>query len=831
MDRFEKRFELKPQDVEPVIDFSRLDFNSTAELSPLEEIIGQDRAVKALELGLGINDTGYNIYMAGGSGMGKKALGKSMVLQKAKEESTPSDWIYVNNFTQEDRPLAISLSAGQGRIFKKEMEDLINRLKDDVPRAFRQEDFSKEKQRLNIQYENQGKEIFNKLEQIANEKNLIIQEMPDGRILMIPKKGDRPMSTEEFDTLSQQEKDTISKNQTEVGQIVANVFNQQREISQKLREEVRSIERNFAARLIEPAINEIIAKYNNPKLHTWLIRVKEHMIENLNRFQDKESAQQPNAFAAMMGLPGASTDELTTEYSVNVVVDNSDTQGAPVVIEESPNFKNLFGTIYGTFDRTGRLFTSFRNIKAGSLLRANGGYLIFNLMEAIVEPLVWKELKRTLKSGELEYHMYDPFGVFATTSLRPEPIPLKIKLVVLGNPLLYHLLQLYDEDFPELFKVKADFSPDLDSVNNLELTMARFIQKLSKTDKVKPFDAFAVGELVKIGCRITGDKNKITSEMSRLADVAREASFWAAKEEKQIVGVEHVRKAMEEKIYRSNLIAERIREYIKDGVLLVDIQGTVTGQINGLGVIQLGDYSFGKPSRITASVGIGTAGIINIERESRLSGSSFDKAMLIIEGFLRNKYASRHPLSLSASIAMEQSYGMIEGDSATIAELICLLSAFASVPLRQDIAITGSVNQMGQIQAVGGVTQKVEGFYEVCKIIGFSGTQGVCIPASNVRNLVLRREVIDAIKDGKFHVWAINSVDEAIEIFTGIEAGSVDKEQSFHWRVKQRLQQMLDVAKHQHQFSVEREYPGYQNYPRPPQDPRPRLPGDEDNPV
>ncbi|NLP03626.1 MAG: AAA family ATPase [Fibrobacter sp.] len=824
MTDFQKRFELSPQDAEPSIQYDRLDFSSTDELEPLDEIVGQPRAVRALELGLGIDASGYNIYMSGMSGMGKKAMVKKLLLDKAEKSPVPPDWIYVNNFKQEDRPLAISIEPGKGKELKKDMEELVSRLKEDVPRAFQQEDFSKEKMRLTEQYEYMGKEAFEKLDRMAMEKNLFLQETPDGRIVLIPKKGDRPMSAEEFEALSQQEKDDLSNDQQDVSRMVAEVINRQREIGQKLRDEVRKIERDFASRLISPAIDEIINKYQNEKLQKWLASIKEHMIENLNRFRTRESGQQ-QALASLIGA--VPPDDSFSDYAINVVVDNSELKGAPVIIEESPNYKNLFGTITGTFDRTGRLFTNFLQIKSGSILRANGGYLVFNLMEALIEPLVWKELKSTLKSGELEYHIYDPFGVFSTSSLRPEPIQIKVKLVVVGTPLIYHLLQLYDEDFPELFKVKAEFAPELDQINNPELLIGRFVQSQRKKHSTLSFDPHAVAEIVKIGARLAGEKEKITSELSRVADIIRESDFWARKESAQMVGVQHVRKAVEEKIYRSNLIAEKMRELIANGTLLIGVDGLRIGQANGLSIIQLGDYAFGRPSRITASVGVGAAGIINIERESHLSGSSFDKAILILEGYMRNKYASKHPLSLSASLAMEQSYGLIEGDSATVAELVCLLSAFAGIPLRQDIAITGSVNQWGQIQAVGGVTQKVEGFYEVCKQIGLTGNQGVCIPQSNVRHLVLRHEILDAMRDGRFHIWAVKDVDEAIELLTGTPAGNIDKQDTFHWRVDQRLLEMLDIVKQQKTVSIEREYPAWRIPSEGSRDPRPRFPGEE----
>lgn len=818
--------ELGPEDTQPTIQFSLLNFDSTDELTPLDEITGQPRAIKALEVGLGIRDFGFNIYMSGMSGMGRMALVKQVLKTKASEDKTPPDWIYVNNFDDPDVPLSISMKPGTGRELKKDMEELTERLREEVPRAFRQEDFTKEKQRLNMYYENQGREAFLKLEQIANQKNLLVQEMVDGRIIMIPKKDDRPMTPDEFESLSKEEKDAISKDQEEVGQIANTVLNQQAEFSQKLRDDVRQIERDFASKLIYPAIDKIAAKYEGEKLHRWLEKVKQHMIDNLQNFREKEASQQQMAMNAMLGIPPP-PEEILDQYSVNVVVDNSGVKGAPVIFEESPNYKNLFGTIYGFFDRSGHLFTNYMNIRAGSILKANGGYIVFNLVDALIEPLVWKELKRTIRSGEHQYQMYDPFGVFATSSLRPEPIPLNIKLIVVGNPLLYHLFQFYDEDFAEIFKIKADFASELDGIEQPEMVIARFIRKLKDSNDLLGFDPGAVAELCTISTRMSGEKGKLTGEMSKLADIIREASFWAKQDKSSLVRTEHVQKAIDEKIYRSNLIAERLREYITNGTILLNVEGKVTGQINGLSVVQLGDYSFGRPTRVTASIGVGTAGIINIERESRLSGSSYDKAMMILEGYLRSIYATQHPISLSASITMEQSYGIIEGDSATIAELLCLLSAISGIPLRQDIAITGSVNQRGEIQAVGGIIQKVEGYFDVCKMVGLTGEQGVCIPHSNVRNLILRHDVVNAIREKKFHIWAISSVNEAIELLTGMKSGSVDEEGTFHQVVDSKFKAILNSLKEQKAYLLEREITPYPSAGPQQRDPRPRFPGED----
>jgi len=472
----------------------------------------------------------------------------------------------------------------------------------------------------------------------------------------------------------------------------------------------------------------------------------------------------------------------------------------------------------------GMLVTDFTHIKAGSLLRANGGYLVFDIREALKEPLVWKELKRTVQTGSLEYHMYDPFGVFATSALKPEPIPLNVKLIVHGTPLLYYLLEIYDEDFPEIFKVKADFASVLENQADPFVVLARFIQKLVKDDHLIAFRADAIVELARAGARVAQDRKKLTARFGQIADLAREAVFWARREKSELVTADHMRKAAEDKIFRSNLIESNIQELIRNRTLLIDLEGRKTGQVNGLSVVQLGDYAFGRPIRVTASVGVGAAGIINIERESKLSGRSFDKAMLILEGYLRNQYAARRPIALSASLAMEQSYGPIEGDSASIAELLCLLSAIGQIPLRQDIAVTGSVNQWGQVQAVGGVSEKVEGFFEACRQNGLTGQQGVCLPEANIRHLVLRPGVLDALHQGRFHIWAIRTVDEGLSLLSTVPAGATGETGSFHWSVEQQLVRMAEALREQ-AVAVERELQPALYIPEGMRDPRPGLPG------
>lgn len=826
MDAQHRIRELTAEDVDLQFDPQWLGFATTEELPPLDGMVGQPRALRALDLGLGIHDGGYNVYVSGTSGMGLQQELRRVLEKRASEQPKSDDWVYVNNFDHPDHPIALSLKAGHGNTLRRDIEQLVQRLRDEVPKAFRQEDFSREKQRINHQYESKLRDLFRELEQFADQQSLIVQQTPDGNLLMVPKKDDRPMRPEEFDKLSQEEKDEVAAKQQELGQKARSVFARQRDIRRQLRTGVQNVEYEFASRLIGPAVDEIVAKYqDNERLSQWLAKLKANMTENLDRFQDKGGEQQ-NPLSALMGGSGQRPEEGFSDYEVNVVVDNSTTEGAPLIMENSPNYKNLFGTIHGTMDRAGRLTTNFTHIGAGSLLRANGGYLVFDLLEALIEPLVWKELKRTIRSGLLEYHMYDPFGVFVTSSLKPEPIPLRLKLVVTGTPLIYYLLHLYDEDFREIFKVKADFSTEIDLENDTGKALGQLVKKMSIDDNVMPLEREAVVELVRAAARLAGDKSKLSGELARLGDLVREATYWARQDGAVAVGKGHIRQAIDERVFRSDLIAAKIRELIGNGTLLITLDGKAVGQVNGVSVIQLGDYMFGRPSRVTASVGIGTSGIVNIERESKLSGSSFDKAMLILEGYVRNRYAAHHPVALSAGIAMEQSYGMIEGDSASVAELVCLLSAIGCIPLRQDIAVTGSVNQWGQVQAVGAVSEKVEGFFDVCAQKELTGRQGVCIPEANIKNMLLRPDVVEAVRQGRFHVWTVSHVDQVLELLCGIRAGDIDKEQTGHWYVDQRLREMADMLRDHKGAVHEKPTPALAGA-TPSRDPRPPLPGRE----
>jgi ATP-dependent Lon protease len=494
--------------------------------------------------------------------------------------------------------------------------------------------------------------------------------------------------------------------------------------------------------------------------------------------------------AVLPMLPAATDRNPYLEYDVNVVVDNAKTNGPPIIVESAPTYLNLFGTIERVVDRFGRVVTNFTRIKSGSFLRAHGGYLIFSLDDALTEPAVWKVLKRTLRSGRIEMETYEPFALFSASGLRPEPVQVNTKVIVVGSAFLYHLLHNWDEDFHEIFKIRADFSPVMPLDEEHHKAYACWVADLCNEENLPHFDPSAIDRLVQFGARQAGDREKVLASRSAIADLAREAAFWARKEDGQLVSQRHVDEALRSRTFRSNRIEEDIREMISNGTILVDLQGMKMGQVNGLSVMEIGGYSFGRPSRVTASVGMGQAGIVNIERESHLSGSIHDKGVLILAGYLRNRFGQNQPLALSASLCFEQSYSGVEGDSASSTELYALLSRLADIPLRQDIAVTGSVNQWGEIQAVGGVNEKIEGFFDVCRTVGLTGKQGVLIPEANVRHLILREDVISAVADGKFHIYPVRTIDQGLAILAGMAAKPGEREDPVNSRVAARLKEL-----------------------------------------
>jgi ATP-dependent Lon protease len=762
------------------------EFTETSELVPGQDFAGQERALAALELGLGVSGGGFNIFVSGLSGAEKLNALKQWVAERMEGVPTPGDWIYVHNFQHPDAPRALYLVAGKGTRLRQMMRNLVKSLKEDLPKAFRQEAFDREKALLREKYTSQAQELNAQFERLVRERGFALKGGPGGSVQFIPLVNGKPLkSAEDFAQLREAEQQEIDKRMQELVSEMADLANKQREVMRQMETDIRAVERRFCEQLLAPLVAAIEREINNEKVSAYLVEVREYILENLEDFKEGASGPLPFPF-------GAHRQERDPflEYDVNVVVDNSETQGAPVLVESSPTYLNLFGTIERVVDRFGRVVTNFTRIKSGSLLRAHGGYLIFSLEDALMEPAVWRVLRWTLRSGRIEMETYEPFALFSASGLKPEPVEINTKVIVVGSPFLYHLLYAWDEGFREIFKVRADFRAVMELEESHRLAYARWVAKLCSEEGLPHFDRGAVERILEFGARQAGDREKILASYAEVADLVREGAYWARREDKQIVSRRHVEQALESRIFRSNRIEEEIRELIAKGTILIDINGKKVGQVNGLSVLDIGGYAFGRPSRVTASVAMGQAGIINIERESHLSGSVHDKGVLILSGYLRNRYGQDKPLALSASLCFEQSYSGVEGDSASLAELYALLSRLADAPIRQEIAVTGSVNQWGEVQAIGGVNEKIEGFFDVCRVIGLTEKQGVIIPAANARNLILRADVVQAVADGKFHIYPVRTADEGIEILTGVRTGEVEEEGTLNATVSSRLKQL-----------------------------------------
>lgn len=761
-------------------------FGSTRELAGAKDFVGQERALASLELGIGIAGSGYNIFVSGLTGADKLETLRHWVAERTSGTATPGDWVYVHDFKHPDAPRAIYLKPGAGIEMRDMMHDLVKTLREELPKAFRQEAFDKEKSSLMEKFNNRAQELNVQFATLARERGFQVQTSSRGHIFFIPVVDGKPLQKpQDFAALSEDDRREVERRQQELNVELERLARHQQEIMREMEQDIRTVERRFCENLLLPILGRIAAALDNPEVNTYLDETREHILNNLDDF--KESGPSPMALPFM---PAPRERDPYLEYEVNVVVDNAKTQGAPLVVESAPTYLNLFGTIERVVDRFGRVVTNFTRIKSGSFLRAHGGYLIFSLEDAITEPAVWKVLKRTLRSGRIEMETYEPFAMFSASGLRPEPVKVNTKVIVVGSAYLYHLLYTWDDDFHEMFKIRADFNPVMQRDDDHQLAYAHWVGNLCNEEGMPHFDESGVEKLIEYGARQAGDRDKVLASHATIADLVREAAFWARKEDRQLVSARHVEKALESRVFRSNRIEENIRELIANGTILVDIDGKKTGQANGLSVMEIGGYAFGRPSRVTASVGMGQAGIVNIERESKLSGNIHDKGMLILAGYLRNRFGQNQPLALSASLCFEQSYGGVEGDSASSTELYALLSRLANLPLRQDIAVTGSVNQWGEVQAIGGVNEKIEGFYDVCRVVGLTGKQGVLIPAANVRHLILRGDVVQAVADGKFHLYPVTTIDEGIAILTGMFDATKPGQESINDAVAKRLKEL-----------------------------------------
>lgn len=757
------------------LDPKKLPFKTTDELEPLTEIIGQARGVEAFRFGAGIKGSGYNIFVTGPAGTGRMATVKKLLQEISNDNgSVPDDLCYVNNFKKNDAPVLIRFSAGQGKKLKKDVHGLIETLKKEVPRIFEGQDYINRKKEILEEYEKKGKGFFKELDKKVRDEGFAVVDVQVGQIKrpeVMPLVDGKPTHIDQIEQMVEngrfpkKEFEKLEKKylvfRDEIDQIFMELRDLQKEIQQNTEEMDRVLFTSMANELVAP----LKARYKNKKVETFLNDMIEDMSENLQIFTSQQQEMIP-------GLPVMVTKENSFDiYKVNLLVDNSDQKGPPVIIETNPSYQNVFGSIERVVDRSGLWRTDFSKIRAGSLVKANGGYLVLNLLEAASEPGVWPALKRALKNQAMQIETYDPFYLFTTTGLKPEPIEMDVKVVLIAKSYYYHMLMNLDADIPKIFKVRADFDTSMNNDDKAVIKFAEFIKMKTGEEKLKPFNKKAVTALVEQAVRMSGRQEKISTGFPVLTDIIREADYWADQDKKKTVSDIHVDQAIESRIYRSNMIEEKLQEQIDRGTLMIDTKGEKVGQVNGLAIYSLGDYMFGKPSRITASTSMGRAGIINIERESDMSGSTHNKGVLILGGYLREKYAQDKPLTISASIAFEQSYGGVDGDSASSTEIYALLSSLSAVPIKQNIAVTGSVNQKGEVQVIGGVNQKIEGFFDCCKKNGLTGDQGVMIPASNVKDLMLRKDVVDAVKKGKFTVYSVKAIDEGIEILTGKKAG------------------------------------------------------------
>ena len=744
-------------------------FNTTEDLPDFKETIGQERALHALDFGLSLESTGFNIFILGEHGTGKMTTVRSFLSQKAMNEPVPQDWCYVYNFKDSDVSVAISLDPGSAVIFQKDMEELIKILKAEIPKVFESKEYEKQKNKIIEEPQKQQKDIFSSLEEEAQQKGFSVRKTVSGLIIIPVKKTGEPLTEDEYELLDENTRKKIDEIGKTLQEKLNDVVRIARESEKMVKESIGRLEKEAALSSVGHLIDELKNKYkDHEKITAYLEDVKEDILEHLDDFKAQEEQAPPLPF---MKLP--KTEPIFTRYTVNVLVNNKDCKGAPCIFESNPTYFNLFGRIEHKF-QYGIALTDFSMIKAGSLHKANGGYIVINALDLLRNIFAYDSLKRAIRNKEIKIEdVWEQYRLISTTTLKPEAMPLDVKVILVGNPYLYYLLYNLDEEYRELFKVKADFDSRMVRTEGNINKYASFVTTLCREEKLLPFDRAGVAKVVEFGSRLAEHQNKLSSRFSDIADILREASYWASKSNSNIVSDGHVYKAMDERIFRTNRIEEHLREMILEGTIIVDTKGEKVGQINGLAVLDLGDYSFGKPSRITAKTYTGKAGVVNIERETKMSGKIHEKAILIITNYLGSRYAQKKPISLSASITFEQLYDMVEGDSASCAELYALLSSISGIPLKQSVAITGSMDQNGEVQPVGGINEKIEGFFDLCRLTGFNGSQGVIMPTRNVKNLMLKKDVVEAVKDGKFFIYPIQRVDEGIEITTGMQVGEL----------------------------------------------------------
>lgn len=771
-------------------DPEQFDFSTTADLPDLVDAVGQERALRSIEFGLGVPDTGFNLYISGQTGTGRTSTIRNLLRQRAKHEATPDDWVYVYNFKDADNPISLSLPAGRGSELDSDMKELVEAFKNDIPKALESKEYESRRTEILEQYQTQSNELFETLEAESEQHNFALQRTVSG-LVIVPQKDDHNFTQEEYDALTEEERTKLEEQGKSLTERLNDVLRQVRENEKITKDSLAQADRELGLSCLGHRLDPLRERYVGlDKVLLYLETVQEDILKNLEDFKPQPTQPQ------IPGLKIPRQEPSFERYEVNLLVNNKETEGAPIVFESNPTYNNLFGRIEHVMQYGGVAVTDFTMIKAGALHRANGGYLVIDAREVLINPFVWDSLKRCIRTAEIRIEdVLEQYRFMTMVSLKPEPVPLSAKIVLVGTPWIYYMLYYQDPDYRKFFKVKAEFDSSVSRTPVVMQEYALFVATLCRDKKLLHFDRAGVACLLEYTSRMVDDQQKLSSRFMEIADFVREASFWAERDGHEVITCNDVRRAAEEQLYRVNRIEERMQELFEDGTIMVDTEGAVVGQINGLSVISLGDHTFGRPSRITARTWLGQAGMVNVEREVKLSGPIHDKGVLILTGYLGGLFARTHPLSLSASICFEQNYDGVEGDSASSTELYALLSALSGIPIRQGVAVTGSVNQRGQIQPIGGVNHKIEGFYAVCKAKGLTGDQGVLIPKTNERHLMLKEEVVEAIKAGQFSLWSIETIEQGIEILTGVKAGIAGKNGSFprgtvFYQVAQTLKKM-----------------------------------------
>lgn len=794
--------ELDSKQLRSTIDSSQFSFKSTEEIDSLEGVIGQERAVRALEFGLDVDDNSYNIFVTGLSATGKTTIVKKILENRSADEKVPDDWLMVNNFDDQYRPISFSLPSGEGTNFAKKMDKLIENLKNEMPSAFETEDYQQKRSQLMEEFQEKRREEIKKLQEKAQEHDVKVQATSAG-FQTIPIVNGQPIDQDTYSQLDEDLKQQVDENIEFVQREIQSTMRQINKYEKEFQDKIHDLNREVTLFVVGHRIDDLEEEYSDhDEVVNYLENVKEDIIDNVHDFiQGSEAAGggngQQQQLMAMLQQQQGQPD--FTKYEVNVLVDNSKTEGAPVIVETNPNYNNVFGRMEKRA-KLGAVYSDFTMVQPGSILRANGGYLVMDVESVLKNPFVWDTLKRTLRNSEVRIEdVQEQIGYVTVSSLKPEPIPLKVKVVLIGRPQIFDLLLKFDEQFEKTFKVRADFDYEADKEENNVQEYVQFIARTCKEENLRHFAPDGVAALIEMSQKAVSDQKKLSLRFGKIVEIITEASYWSGKNGNDLVKRKDVEQAFRERRYRSSLSEEKVRERVLRDIRLIDTEGKKVGQVNALSVYQIGDFAFGQPSRITAETFMGKDGIVNIERNAKLSGKIHSKGVEILSGWIGRQFAQDFPLNINISITFEQSYGGVDGDSASSTEAYAILSSLSGVPLRQDLAVTGSINQKGEVQAIGGVNQKIEGFFDICSERGLTGKQGVLIPISNAEHLMLKSEVIQAVKDNTFHIYPVNNIADGIELLTGNSAGEMDKdgnypEDSLFAKVKSRLENYIQKS-------------------------------------